>query len=192
LQHKQAKIVYISGNHEARLSKYILNNAAAAFGIKKACGQPEEWPVLTVPNLLRLDELKIEYISGWPNGELYLNDKLKVVHGEKLKAKQVAADYTCSTIQGHAHRICMESVTRKTRYGYDTNYSYFAGCLCKIDGSLPSTKSSIDEFGRPVVSPEQWQQGFAVVGYDDKECYNYEQVLINGNKAIYRDKVFEA
>ena len=45
-----ARIVWIAGNHEERLPKYIINNAVASFGLRRG-GEPESWPVLSVPHL---------------------------------------------------------------------------------------------------------------------------------------------
>jgi hypothetical protein len=186
-----SRLVYTQGNHEKRLGQYILNNAAAAFGIKRANEIPESWPVFSVPSLLHFDKLKIEYIDGWPNGEFYLNDRIKIIHGEKLKASQVAEDSTVSVCQGHSHRVAVEAKTRKTRTGYSTNYSYMIGCLSRTDGALPSTKSSLDVFGRPTKAIEAWQAGLAYIEYLDSGKFNVEQILIEDGVALWRGNLYE-
>jgi len=45
-----SRIVWIEGNHEARLSNYMLDNAMAAFGLRRG-NKPESWPVLSIPYL---------------------------------------------------------------------------------------------------------------------------------------------
>ena len=40
------------------------------------------------------------------------------------------------------------------------------GCLCRVDGAVPSKKSGTDIHGRPVSTIEEWQQGAAVVTYE--------------------------
>jgi len=51
----EAEIVLIEGNHDRRLEKYILSNSAAAWGLKRA--NMDELPVMSLPYLLRLDEI---------------------------------------------------------------------------------------------------------------------------------------
>ncbi|WP_218571937.1 hypothetical protein, partial [Pseudomonas sp. SZ57] len=79
----EAEVTLIEGNHDRRLQKSILRNAKAAFGLKRA-NDPESWPVLSVPNLLRLDDLGVEYVEGYPAGEKWINDNLVCIHGHKV------------------------------------------------------------------------------------------------------------
>lgn len=50
-----AEIVWLAGNHEERMPKYLLTNAAAAYGLRKG-NIPDSWPVLTIPYLCRMEE----------------------------------------------------------------------------------------------------------------------------------------
>ena len=78
-----AKITWIAGNHEARLARYIQTNAEAAFGLTRGRLDEElreNWPVLSVPNLCRMDEFGVEYLSGYPESFLALNENL--INGE--------------------------------------------------------------------------------------------------------------
>src|SRR5690606_9881891 len=59
----RSDIHLIEGNHDKRLQGFIETNALAAFGLRKA-GWPESWPVMSIPNLLRLDELNITYYDA--------------------------------------------------------------------------------------------------------------------------------
>ena len=58
-----ARIILLEGNHDKRLNRFINTNAAAAYGVKVA-NMPEAWPVLSLQNLLRCDELGVEFIDG--------------------------------------------------------------------------------------------------------------------------------
>src|SRR6185503_11610903 len=99
-----AEIVVLEGNHDARLEKYTLMNAQAAFGLRKA-NEPEGWPVLSVPYLTAMDDLDIKYISGYPANRYWINKNLQVRHGSIARkgntAIAVAQEERISTIFGH-------------------------------------------------------------------------------------------
>ncbi len=167
----QAKQVLLEGNHDRRLQRAIVRNAMAAFGIRKA-NAPDTWPVLSVPYLLRLDELNVEYVGGYPAGIYWINDRLACIHGSKVRssgstAALVVDDERVSTIFGHVHRIELAYKTRRVRAGARTSLAASPGTLARIDGAVPSTKGSTDPLGRPVPAVENWQQGVGVVTYEE-------------------------
>lgn len=167
----RAKQVLLEGNHDRRLQRAIVRNAMAAFGIRKA-NAPDTWPVLSVPYLLRLDELNVEYVGGYPAGIYWINDRLACIHGSKVRssgstAALVVDDERVSTIFGHVHRIELAYKTRRVRAGARTSLAASPGTLARIDGAVPSTKGSTDPLGRPVPAVENWQQGVGVVTYEE-------------------------
>lgn len=160
----------IEGNHDRRMEKAVRRNAMAAFGLKRA-NEPESWPVMSVPNLLRLDELDVTYVGGYPAGITWVNDNLACIHGHKVRssgssAALVVDDERVSVLFGHVHRIELQHKTRRTKDGPKQSFAASPGCLCRIDGAVPSVKSSTDPMGRPLLSWENWQQGVAVVEYE--------------------------
>ena len=187
---------YLEGNHEIRMSKYIQLNAAAAFGLKKA-NCPLSWPLLSIPNLLRLDELGWKYLPGWPNNEIYLARDLKLIHGHKLKLADVADKEFTSVIQGHSHRVHTEYRTRRNSDGinYPSLYAMI-GCLARIDGNLPSVHGSVDASGYPMKNSENWQQGFALIHINDEHYvehsgnHSIEQITAVNGKVIFRGKIY--
>ncbi len=187
-----ARIILIEGNHDRRLQKAIVNNSKAAFGLKRAAATPERWPVLSVPSLLNLDELGVEYIEGYPSGVFYINKRLQCIHGRIVRsggstAKAVSHDERMSTIMGHIHRIEAHYKTVNVYEGARTNMAISPGTLARIDGAVPSTKGSTDVMGRPIKSYEDWQQGFGVVTYrEGDKPFAYEQVYINGRFLFFR------
>lgn len=170
-----AKIALIEGNHDRRLQKSITNNALDSFGLRRGDSPPESWPVLSVPYLLRLDELDVEYVAGYPAGEYWLSDRLLCIHGRVARggnvstAAAVIEDERVSIIFGHIHRIEEKHKTRRVRHGRKMARAVSPGCLCRIDGTVPSSKGSTDVWGRPVPTVEDWQQGFAVVTYEPED-----------------------
>lgn len=192
-----ADIRLLEGNHDRRLPKAIMRNAMHALRLRRAC-EPEGWPVLSVPNLLRLDELGVTYVDGWPAGITWINDNLACIHGHKVRssgstAAAVIDDERVSTIFGHIHRIEMQSKTRRVKDGHRVAWAASPGCLCRLDGAVPSVKSSTDVFGRPVNTAENWAQGLGVVTFEPGNGrFAYEQVAIYSGEAVLRGRMFTA
>lgn len=194
----KARIVWLAGNHEERLPNYILDNAAAAFAIKKGL-HPEGWPVMSVPYLCSFDKYKVEYVPGYPAGDFWINDNLKVIHGTKVKtgantAHAYLRDEKVSVIYGHIHRVETAYKTRRDAKGSSTIMAASMGCLSRVDGAVPSMKGSKDLDGRPVKVSEDWQQGIGVITYqstgDNK--FSLETVPILNGWACYRGNVYTA
>lgn len=57
----------IEGNHDARLHLAVIDNLVAASGLRRAA-RPHEFPALSVPNLLCLDDLDTKYVGAYPAG----------------------------------------------------------------------------------------------------------------------------
>lgn len=201
----RATITWIAGNHEARLAKYIQLNAEAAFGLtrgKLSTELRDNWPALSVPNLCRMDDFGVNYLSGYPESFLALNENLIIRHGDRVTSNgstttKYLNDAHKSVIYGHIHRAEIAYRTRISESGPRTIMAASPGCLCRIDGAVPSVKSGADEFGRPLMQgAENWQQGLAVVQYQPKgvgeEWFNYEQMWIYNGRGIFRGTEYAA
>lgn len=184
-----AKLVLIEGNHDKRLQNFITVNALAAFGLKQA-NRPESWPVLSLPHVLRLDELDVEYIDAWPAGEYWINENLRAIHGHKVRssgstANAISKDNTSvSTIMGHVHRIETHYKTTGTRNGPMRTATVSVGCLCRTDGAVPSVNGAVGIDGRPAVHWEDWQNGVAVVKYTDDKFFITTHQIVDGMTVI--------
>lgn len=184
-----AEIRLFEGNHDARLPRHTIKNAMASLHLKR---EPEGWPVLSVPNLLKLDEFGVEYLSGYPATVSWINDRLACMHGSKVRsngstAAGVIDDERVSVIFGHIHRIELQHKTRRTRNGGRSVLAASPGCLCRIDGAVPSTKGAVDLLGRVVPTVENWQQGVGVVTYRDGDApFSLELVPIHAEGTIFR------
>lgn len=193
-----AKIVLFEGNHDRRIDTWIKKNAMQSFGLRPGGTPPETWPSMSIPALLNLDALGVKYIEGYPAGSYYINDRLKVKHGDKTGkrgtvANKIVSDEQVSTITGHTHGLEMVYHTVDTQRGPRTRFGSTLGCLCRIDGAVPSTKGSTDSFGRPVKRYEDWQQGIGVVTYlDGDNPFDLEKVYIHEGFSIFRGKPFFA
>ncbi len=95
----KARIVFKEGNHEARLPRYLANNAPALFGLKG----------LTLASLLGLDSLGVEWVG---DGRTIKSGKLPVVHGHEFggggggvnPARWLFLRAASTAICGHYHR----------------------------------------------------------------------------------------
>jgi len=194
----EAKIIWLAGNHEERMPKYLVQNAGAAYGLRKG-NTPESWPVLSVPYLCRMDEFGIEYRPGYPASDYWVNEKLRIIHGDRVKSSGSTAhvylnNEKTSVIYGHIHRIETAFKTREDFDGPRTIMAASPGCLARIDGAIPSTKGGVDLDGRPLTRHENWQQGIGVVTYEDdgNHRFAYDVIPIYNGWALYHGKEFIA
>lgn len=192
-----ADILWLAGNHEERMVNYILDNAEAAFGIRQG-SRPDGWPVLSVPHLCRLDEMGVTYLPGYPANDYWLNERLRIIHGTRVKSSgstshEYLRNEKSSVIYGHIHRREWNEQTFVKWDGSKTIMAASPGTLARIDGAVPSTKGGIDLHGRPLTIVENWQQGIAVVTFEDsgQHRFFYEQVPFHGGAALFRGKLYE-
>lgn len=179
--------VMLEGNHDARMRDAILAKMPRIYGVRRALvpGQKEELPVMSIPYLLRLDELGIKYIT--PDGEYEqaahkVCQNLAARHGWLVRkgagASALATLETLghSIVIGHVHR---QSIVHKTIHDIDGNPGVIAametGCMCTSDG-LGYT-----------VNPD-WQQGFgtATVWPDGK--FKLELATYVNDVLYFRDQ----
>jgi UDP-2,3-diacylglucosamine pyrophosphatase LpxH len=172
-----AEIIVIEGNHDKRMQNFIEANALAAFGLKRA-NMPESWPVMSLPSLLRLDELNIRYVDAYPAATDWDNDTTRNIHGTKANSKgSTTAQYVhqiphLNTWAGHTHRaeVTYHSVIGPRGEAIES-YSANPGCLCRVDGAVPSVNGAIGADGGAVKVVENWQQGFGLAYYTDTESW---------------------
>lgn len=185
-----AVIVVIEGNHDKRMQNFIETNALAAFGLKRA-NMPESWPTMSLPFLLRLDELNIQYVDAYPAATDWDNDLTRNIHGTKANSKgSTTAQYIhqiphLNTWAGHTHRV---EITYHSVIGPrgDAIESYSAnpGCLCRVDGAVPSVNGAIGADGTAAKVVENWGQGFGLAYYNDTESWPAVYRIRNGRAVI--------
>lgn len=187
----------LEGNHDNRLPIAITKNAMAALRLRRA-NAPEEWPVLSLQALLRLDELGVVYHDGYPAASVKIakggdwQAPLIAKHGERLTVSAVAKNERQSVVQGHIHRIQDHYETFEIDGEPVTVNAWSPGCLSRIDGAIPSTKGSLDIKGRPIKRWENWQQGVGIVTIMPDGSWSKEIVEIRNKKAIWRGNEYKA
>jgi hypothetical protein len=190
-----AKITYLEGNHELRLPNDILNNHKANWQLRPADDLRGD-PLVSVPRMVGLASVDVEYLPGYPNNRYWVNDNLQIIHGDKTgrnEGRKIINSEKISTIYGHTHRLNHEMQTVNFRDGATYRHSYGAGSLCRLDRHVPGKNTGYDLDGDPVGGHhENWQHGFLVITHD-KSNFHVEQVVIdtfNGYQAMFRGKVY--
>lgn len=175
-----ARITWLEGNHEMRLRKMLMQNAKDLLGVKQAGSNAN---VLSIPYLLNLAGLEVEYISGYPANQYWVHPSLRVIHGNIVRsngntAAAVAKNSDVSTIFGHVHRRESYSRTVNTYNMGKVITAASFGCLAKVSGEVPSYHNGITEDGEPVEYFENWQQGIGLISWQG-ESHDIQQVNID-------------
>lgn len=185
-----AEIIIIEGNHDKRMQNFMELNALAAFGLKRA-ELPDSWPVMSIPNLLRLDDLNVRYIDAYPAATDWDNGTTRNIHGTKANSKgSTTSQYVqelphVNTWAGHTHRPEITYSSVLGAYGKPIeSYSANPGCMCRTDGAAPSVHGAIGADGIPVPVVENWQAGFGVLYYNETESWPQVYRIKDGTTII--------
>jgi hypothetical protein len=143
-------------------------------------------PALSIENLLDLKNLHINYHGDYPNGRLFLNENLACVHGELARggsgdtSKALLNRYDFSLIYGHIHRQEMLSQTKPHFSKERTRKVFSPGTISRIDGQVPSKSRDVN-----------WQQGLAVVEYEEGDgLFDITPITINQGQCIFRGRKY--
>ena len=173
-----ARMRLLGGNHdERRLEESMLNHLPAAYGLQSASGYKIDAPeLLSLSHLLGLESLGIEYVGGYPDAVVWLNERVALEHGSNSKLQ--AGDYV--TVCGHYHRREWVSKTRWGANGPMIAESFCPGMLGRLDRLPGKTKR------------QNWQQGIALIDYDPNgTAYQITPIPIEDGRAIWNGQLFE-
>ena len=174
-----AEIDYHEGNHDKRMEKLMVSHMKAAYGLR-AADELELPPAMSVPRLLALHSLDINYIDGYPDNKKWMNNNVAVMHGDMVRAgagdtaKAFVHRRAYTSIFFHVHRREMVARKVESHNGHQIHIAFCPGCCCHIDGRTPGSKSD-----------DQWQQGIAVMEYTE-DFENLIPVAIDEGRAIYK------
>lgn len=182
-----AKMSMLDGNHN-RFKDAIVTHLRSAYELRPV-DELHRDAILTMPRLLALDKLDIEYIDGYGTNDsrVWLNEQVSLAHGDVARAAPgstagaMAGKNMYSTIFGHIHRREMASNTVQLRDGHVIVTTFCPGCACHTDGRVPGSKSD-----------SNWQQGLAVVDYLEDGTHNITPIFIDEGVAMYEGQIFIA
>lgn len=167
------KKVFLEGNHEYRLERYLVNNAPALFGVTET---RELLQFTKRPNW--------KFVPYGPNqSHMVLGSYLNARH-EPLgsSAKATASKALCSLVYGHIHRI-----ERSHLVGLDgTDH------VCFSVGWLGDKKK--DKIFGYVKQHAQWQLGFCIVWVDKRTRYFYPNTIqiLDNYSCVVGGEIFKA
>lgn len=179
-----AQINQHEGNHDKRMPDAILAYMKEAYQLK-AVNELELPPALSVPKLLALHDLKVNYIGEYPDDMYWVNKNVAVEHGNTVRggagdtAKAVVNKTTYTTIFGHIHRREMVSRRISSRDGFVNQTAFCPGCACHVDGRVPGSSMK-----------DNWQNGLAIIEFTD-ETENIIPIAVNDGVAVHNGKVYQ-
>lgn len=191
-----AHIVMLEGNHECRMEKYVKTLAPNIANVRRVGA--DDYPVNSLPYLMALDDLQVDYIGGYPASKFYINPNLIAVHGTKARSngstayQYINANPMQTVLFGHSHRFEMAYKTHDTQDGPVQNGAFSPGCLSRVDGVVPSVNGGVNLDEKPVTHWENWQQGCGVVWYKDSGEFTIEPIHIMNGWAVYGGTEFRA
>lgn len=193
------KFQMLAGNHDERLRNILLDKPSVQplFGLKQADSETEEgYVAMSLPWLLRLDELGIDYVDpsgAYALGQINVNRNLAVRHGWIARQGSGASALATlehlgySVIVGHTHR---QSIVYKTTHDIDGKTSTLtaaeAGCMCKVSQeTAPDGRKWPNYTGLP-----DWQQGFSTVTIHPNGLFRIENATWVNNSLLWRDQCY--
>jgi len=167
-----ARIVFLEGNHEYRLARYIAANCRELFGI------------LSVPQLLNLAAYGIDFVPYGPNQKHYVLGSKLIARHEPLGggvhcAYQSVVKAQHSVIFGHTHRIQEHQIVSIAGENYR---GISAGWLGDKDAEVMGY----------VKNHHQWALGFCLVTVLPDGLWFNQLIHIIEGKALVDGHLWEA
>lgn len=174
-----ASIYYLEGNHEQRLPKHVLKYQAQAYNLHRIDNLTGH-EVLSIPNLLALENHGIEWVGNYPDGHIWLNPALRVSHGTKAVEKMIR-DATYSEIIGHTHHALNLNKTIHANEGERIVSITGIGCSCRRDAIVPANGDRVN-----------WQPSIGVVDYDPEGSdFEISNPVVRGDRLVFGGRVYE-
>jgi hypothetical protein len=164
---------FVEGNHEYRLERFLINQAASLFGIT------------SVEHLLNLNRRPLWHFIPYGPAQMHkvLGSKLFVRH-EPLgtSAKATASKALCSLAYGHIHRI---EESHLVGLEGDNHVCFSVGWL---------GDKGQDKIFNYVKGHHQWQLGFGLVWVDrlTKKFYHHKIHILDNYTCVVDGKKFSA
>ena len=172
-----ADIKVIEGNHEERIQRALVALLGEAVDLTPI-GSSQA--ALSVPTLLSLDALGVEYLSGYPNAHLWVGD-MQILHGTVVgagggtTASKILKSTSHSQMYGHIHRMELASRSITDRDGKRVIWAGSPGTLARTDGTVPGSNPCCD-----------WQQGLVLLHVGEDGVVTPEMIPIRDGRVAFR------
>lgn len=166
-----SRLVYLEGNHENRLARYVTSNAPALDGL----------PGLSVPEVLKLDAWEyLPYRKRLKIGDAHVSHDVDNKCGVTAIRRSLVSEMR-STIIGHIHRAGTEVMMNADGDRLIGQSFGWLGDAEQIDYRDKATAA------------REWPLGIGVGYYDDKHLDAHPVVYANnGSRACLEGKVFRS
>lgn len=194
-----ARIVEVASNHNQRLTDWTLQNFPQMHNVYQA-GSNSKYPVLSYPFLTNLEHVNVEWLGGYPAGELVYGeeyDKPPIVfrHGTENSQNGTTASKIMKnhpeTHNVHGHDHTQGESWHTTRNG-NTLGNFVVGALCRTTGEVPGYHTAIGDDNKPVHYQENWQQSVMIIRDYRNGEYEFIQIPIKDGVARYNGKEYRA
>lgn len=171
------------GNHDIRLENATIERNVAAFGLK-AANELHLPPAQSIPKLLGLHDMGINYIADYPDGAVWLNPRTPVMHGNTASggsgatAHKLVNKLLTNAVIGHIHR--QERVTKTVWINGEPKEitAVCGGCLCRVDGVVPGRQKQ-----------QNWQNGITKIHYTP-DYEEFHIVPMRNGRSYHHGAVF--
>jgi len=180
----RSEIFIHEGNHGKRIKTALLKHVNWAYGLK-AADEIELPPQLSIPRLLALHKLQIQYVDSYPN-DCAIIGGVELTHGSIARkgsgstVTAIAREATISQLCGHIHKVELASKTLWEGPNSKVIQVASDGCTCWIDGRVPGVKAR-----------QNWQNGFAVISHS-KNNRSITPYLITNNEVFFEGSLLKA
>ena len=181
----KASIIYIVGNHEFRLRKFLNNIMVKNPSLATLFGLSGIDPNNILRPMLHLAEVEIKLLDLDPEvarftdnfiriGDLFIGHWDRANKHSAYTAKNLLADKGVNLIQGHTHRV---GTHIKSTLGGILE-AHEIGCLCNLQPQY--------------TCKQDWQHGFAIVeGDKDMKQFTVHNVLIKDYRFRFAKRIFQ-
>ncbi len=190
----RARIVWLEGNHEHRISRLLTERAGELGGlVDLETGEL----MVSIPRIMQMDGLHVEYVAPYGMPWWLWRDSAPVLlhHGHKYGAKggqsvaKALQDDPVSSIFGHVHRREMAArvvADPRRLHGSREVFALTPGTIARTDGAVPAASPRVD-----------WQQGLGIIRRVDGVAHESlcpikaGRVIVDGRVLTARDRLPE-
>lgn len=174
------------GNHDKRVPDSIKKHLPFAYGLRVAGCEIDAPAVLSIRNLLSLDDLGVEWVDDYPNDRDFITPGLVFNHGSKargapLETARAVARGHISEIFGHIHRREHSVGVRPDPIRDFEVEGWSFGCACWTDHRVPGHSVS-----------QEWTNGLGIIDVYPNGYFDVNPIGVYDGVAAWNGRLFHA